>query len=168
MDDTVEFVLRGVLIGVGASALMDVWSLVLRRRFHVPTLDYAQLGRWVGHFPRGQFRHERIASAAPIPGERPLGWLLHYAIGITFAFLLLAIVGLDWAHRPTIGPALVIGLGTIAGPWLVMQPGMGAGFAGSRTPNPRATRMRNLGTHTVYGVGLYVCAAALALVSSGA
>jgi hypothetical protein len=162
-----EFVLTAVLIGVGASALMDLWSLVLRRRFHVPTLDYAMLGRWVGHLGRGRYRHERIAQATPIPGERPLGWLVHYAIGVTFAFPLLAIWGLDWAHAPTIWPALFIGLATIAGPWLVMQPGMGAGIAGSRTPNPRATRLRNLGTHTVYGVGLYASAMALALVSSG-
>lgn len=43
-----------------------------------------------------------------------------------------------------------------------MQPGMGAGFAGSRTPDPAATRLRNLGTHAVYGVGLYLAALALA------
>lgn len=49
---------------------------------------------------------------------------------------------------------------TIAAPWLVMQPGMGAGVAASKTPNPRAARLRNLATHTVYGIGLYACAAA--------
>jgi hypothetical protein len=55
-----------------------------------------------------------------------------------------------------------VGLATILAPWLVMQPGMGAGIAGSRTPSPGRTRLRNLGTHTVYGVGLYLCALALA------
>jgi hypothetical protein len=48
-----------------------------------------------------------------------------------------------------------------------MQPAMGAGIAGSRNPNPRATRLRNLGTHAVYGVGLYFSALALSIVGRG-
>jgi hypothetical protein len=77
---------------------------------------------------------------------------------------LLAIWGLDWARSPTPWPALLVGLVTIAGPWFVMQPAMGAGVAGSRTPNPGATRLRNLATHIVYGVGMYATALAGAAV----
>jgi hypothetical protein len=44
-----------------------------------------------------------------------------------------------------------------------MQPAMGAGLAGSRTPDPRATRLRNLAMHAVYGIGLYVAAVALSV-----
>jgi Protein of unknown function (DUF2938) len=161
MSDSVEFLTQGVLIGVGGAALMDAWALLSRRAFNIQGLDYALLGRWIGHFPRRRFFHERIASADPIRGERPLGWVAHYAIGIAFAFLLLAIWGLDWARSPTIWPALLIGWGTIVAPWFVLQPGMGAGVAASRTPNPRAARLRNLATHTVYGIGLYVSAVAL-------
>jgi hypothetical protein len=163
MPDTLDLVLRGIAMGVTGSALMDVWSAVLRRRFGIPTLDYRLLGRWIGHFPRGRFVHERIAAAEPVIGEAPLGWLAHYAIGVTFAFLLLAIWGQTWLTSPTIWPALAVGIGTIVAPWFVMQPAMGAGVAGSKSPNPAATRLRNLGTHTVYGLGLYVAATALAL-----
>jgi Protein of unknown function (DUF2938) len=165
MPDAVELVARGVFIGLAGAAAMDLWSLLLRRRFNVPTLDYALLGRWIGYFPRGRFFHERIASAEPIRGERPLGWLAHYSIGIAFAFLLLAIWGLGWTRSPTIWPALLIGLGTVVAPWFVLQPGMGAGIAASRTPNPRAARLRNLATHTVYGIGLYGSAVALSILS---
>lgn len=163
MSDTVEFLARGAVIGVAGAAAMDLWSLVLRRRYHVPTLDYALLGRWIGYFPRGRFFHQRIASAKPVVGERALGWLAHYAIGVTFALLLLAIWGLDWARTPTILPPMVVGLGTVVAPWFVMQPGMGIGFAASRTPNPRATRLRNVATHAIYGVGLYLSAVALSV-----
>lgn len=52
MNEVTEFLALGALIGMGGAALMDVWSLVLRRRFGIPTLDYALLGRWIGHFPR--------------------------------------------------------------------------------------------------------------------
>jgi hypothetical protein len=88
----------------------------------------------------------------------------HYSIGIAFAFLLLAVWGLDWARSPTILPPMLIGLGTIVAPWFILQPGMGAGIAGSKTPDPRAARLRNLATHTVYGIGLFVTAVALTIV----
>lgn len=137
---------------------MDLWSLLLRRGLHVSTLDYAMLGRWVGHFSRGQFFHERMASADPVPRERLLGWLVHYSIGIWFASGLLAISGLDWIQSPTVWPPLLVGIATILAPWFVMQPAMGGGVAGSRSPNPTATRLRNVGTHAIYGVGLYLSA----------
>jgi hypothetical protein len=163
MSDVTGLLMGSALIGIGGGALMDVWSLVLRRGFGIPTLDYALLGRWIGHFPRGRFIHDRIAAAPPVAGERPLGWLAHYAIGVTFALLLLAIWGLEWVRSPTILPAMLIGLGTIVAPWFVMQPAMGAGIAGSKTPDPQATRLRNLGTHAVYGIGLYLTALAVSL-----
>ena len=160
---TLELIASGVLIGLGAAALMDVWGLVLRRGFGVSMLDYALLGRWIGHLAHGQVTHQRIGSSEPVRGERAIGWAAHYAIGIAFAFVLLVLVGPGWLQAPTLGPALLVGLATILAPWLVMQPGMGAGIAGSRTPSPGATRLRNLGTHTVYGVGLYISAALLAI-----
>lgn len=162
MSEPLEFVLRGVILGVGASALMDLWGLVLRRGFGVPTLDYALLGRWLGHMRNGVFVHDRIGASAPVPHERALGWAAHYGIGITFAWGLLALWGLDWARSPSIVPPMAVGLGTILAPWLLMQPGMGAGFAGARTPNPTATRLRNVGTHAVYGFGLFLMALVLA------
>jgi hypothetical protein len=166
MPDGLVLAVGGIVLGVTGSALMDVWSVALRR-FGIPTLDYRLLGRWIGHFPRGKFLHDRIASAEPIRGEQALGWLAHYAIGVAFAFVLLALWGVAWLRSPTMVPALLIGLGTIVAPWFVMQPAMGAGIAGSRTPDPTATRVRNLGTHLVYGVGLYISAVALSTLSPG-
>jgi len=36
-----------------------------------------------------------------------------------------------------------------------MQPAMGAGVAGARTPHPTRTRLQSLITHTIFGLGLY-------------
>lgn len=163
MTGAVELVVRGVLVGAGGAGLMDAWGLLARRAFGIQGLDYALLGRWIGHLPRGRFFHARIASSEPVRGERLLGWAAHYAIGVAFALLLLAIWGLAWARSPTIGPPLLIGMGTILAPWLVMQPAMGAGIAASKTPDPRAARLRNLATHAVYGLGLYLTALLLSL-----
>jgi hypothetical protein len=105
--------------------------------------------------PRGRFRHDSIAAAPPVHGERLIGWTAHYLIGVAFAAILLGIWGLAWIHRPTIGPALVVGICTVAAPFLVMQPGMGAGIAASRTPRPAAARFQSLVTHAIFGLGLY-------------
>lgn len=161
MNSTTEIPLTGVIIGVAGAALIDLWSLALRRIFHVTTLDYALLGRWIGHFRSGRFLHSRIASAPPVRGERVLGWTAHYGIGIGFAFVLLALSGSHWADSPTIVPALIVGIGSIVAPWFIMQPAFGAGIAGSRTAHPAAGRLRNLGTHTVFGLGLYLSALVL-------
>jgi hypothetical protein len=155
VTDAVGLSIAIVAMGAAGAALMDVWSLALRRLWKVPTLDYALLGRWIGHVLRGRFRHERIAAAAPIPGERPLGWLAHYGIGIAFAVPVVILGGPGWLANPTPAPAMLVAMATILAPWLVMQPGMGLGFAASRSPNPRATRLRNLATHAIYGLGLY-------------
>ena len=163
MNDLLEVLARGALLGVAGAALMDAWAWLVRRTTGVRGLDYALLGRWIGHIARGRLFHERIADASPIIGERPLGWLSHYAIGVAFAIVLLGIWGLDWARSPTILPALALGLATIVAPWFVMQPAMGTGLAGSRTPDPRATRLRNLAMHAAYGVGLYVAAVVLSV-----
>src|SRR4051812_18989584 len=97
MNQTIEYVVRALMIGVGATLVMDAWALLLKR-FGVPSLNFAFLGRWIGHLPEGMFVHESIAKAAPVRGELALGWAAHYSIGISFAALLLAVSGLTWAR----------------------------------------------------------------------
>lgn len=161
MSDSVEFVLRAVAIGAGATLVMDGWAWLLRR-FGIPSLNFALLGRWIGHLPRGKWLHANIAQAAPVRGERLLGWCAHYSIGITFAGLLLAVFGLRWARAPSAAPALIIGVVTAVAPLFVLQPAMGAGIASSRTPRPVFNTAKSLVTHTVFGCGLYVAALATA------
>jgi hypothetical protein len=107
---------------------------------------------------RGRFRHDPIAASPQVRGERLIGWTAHYLTGIAFAAVLLALWGLDWARDPTLGPALIVGIGSVAAPFLMMQPGMGAGIAASRTPRPGAARVQSLLTHAIFGLGLYAAA----------
>lgn len=145
-----------LLAGAGATALIDLWAVARRRLFGIPAPDYGLVGRWLAHMPRGRFRHVSIAAATPVRGERQIGWIAHYLIGISFASILPAIWGSAWIDHPTIGPALIVGIGTVAAPFLLMQPGMGAGLAASRTPRPAAARIQSLVTHGIFGLGLYV------------
>jgi len=143
-----------ILIGVGATALMDLWLLALAR-LGVPTSSFALIGRWVGHLPRGRFAHTAIAQAAPIAAERPLGWLTHYAVGIAFAGILVGFMGPAWLLQPTPWPALAFGVATVVVPLFVMQPAMGAGFAASKTAAPLKNCLRSTVNHAVFGAGLY-------------
>lgn len=150
---------RAVAIGIGATAVMDLW-LMLLKALGLPTLNFALLGRWVAHMPRGRWAHEAIAKAAPVRGELALGWAAHYLTGITFAVLLAALAGPPWLRAPTLAPALCFGIGTVVLPFFVMQPAMGAGVASSRTQTPVLNVLKSLANHTVFGLGLYAAALA--------
>jgi hypothetical protein len=146
--------LNALLIGVGATAFMDVTSLI-RARLGAPFPDYGLVGRWLAHAARGKPAHAAIAEAPQIKGEALIGWIAHYVIGIGYAaLLLLAFPG--WASAPTPAPAMLVGIATVLAPFLVMQPGMGMGFFAARTPQPNVVRLRSLITHALFGLGLYV------------
>ena len=157
-----DYLTYALLIGAGATALIDAWALARKRLLGIPSLDYALVGRWLAYLARGRFRHERIAASPPVRHERLIGWIAHYLIGAAFAAVLLAVWGLDWARHPTLVPALLVGIGSVVAPFFVMQPGMGAGIAASRTPRPAAARVQSLITHAIFGLGLYATALVLA------
>jgi len=160
VPETVEALVRSAAIGIGATALMDLWGIARTRLLRMPATDYALVGRWVAYLPRGRLRHDPIAASPRVRGERAIGWTVHYLTGIAFASVLLAVWGLDWARSPTLAPALIVGIGSVAAPFLVMQPGMGAGLAARRMPRPGHVRLHSLITHAVFGCGLYLAAVA--------
>jgi hypothetical protein len=143
------------IIGIGATAAMDLWGIARKPLLGVAPPNYALVGRWIAHMFHGCFRHDSIAASAPVRGEHIIGWTAHYLIGIAFAALLIGIWGFAWVRHPTMGPALGVGIGTVAAPFLLMQPAMGAGIAASRTPHPASARLQSLMTHAVFGLGLY-------------
>ena len=155
-----DYLASTFLIGAGATAATDLWAIARRRLLSIPPPNYGLVGRWIAHMPRGRFRHDSIAAAAPVGGERLVGWTAHYLIGIAFAAILPVVWGPEWIRNPTIGPALIVGIGTVAAPFLVMQPGMGAGIAASRTPRPAAARLQSVLMHAIFGLGLYAAGVA--------
>jgi len=154
----IDYVIAAIAIGIGATVLMDVWNLFLKRAFGIPSLNYCLLGRWVAHMLSGSFRHVSIGSASPKPFECTAGWITHYTIGATLALVFVLIVSPDWLLQPTLVPALLYGIVTVVFPFLVLQPSLGLGVASAKTRNPTQARIKSLATHTVFGFGLYVCA----------
>ncbi len=160
MTDTA---IRILLVGVGATLIMDLWGWLLRRVYGVAGLDYRLFGRWLGHILHGQFRHDGIGRASAVPAETLIGWAAHYGLGIAFALGLVLVAGSDWLQQPTLLPAVLAGLVTVTLPYFVMQPAFGLGVAGARTPDPTAARLRSLITHLVFGTGLYLAAQLVAV-----
>ncbi|WP_342650576.1 DUF2938 domain-containing protein [Pseudomonas sp. REB1044] len=148
-------------IGIGATVVMDLWSLILKR-LGVATLDFAMVGRWAGHLLKGRFKHTAIAKAESVRRERWVGWVIHYAVGVMFSVVLVSVMGTGWLLTPTLGPALVVGVVTVVAPLCILQPAMGAGFFASKTPTPLVNCIKSLITHLVFGAGLFLSAQVLA------
>lgn len=150
-----ELVLKGAMIGTGATALIDLWAMALNRGFGLPRPNWGLVGRWVWHLRDGKVFHDAIGNAAPYSGELALGWAFHYAVGILYGVVLALLVGSGWFEQPTFVPAFILGIVTVGAGWFLLAPGMGAGWASSRAPNPTKVRVLNLVSHTVFALGLY-------------
>ncbi len=153
-----DIAVAAVVIGVGATAFMDVFAWFQRKFFKIPGLDYAWVGRWIIGMLQGQFFHATILQSRPRRHERVVGWVFHYGIGVLFVLLMLGFVNADWYLAPTIWGPLGVGMLSLCAPFFVMQPGFGFGVAASKTPAPWVARRRSLIAHLSFGVGVYAAA----------
>ncbi|NQZ32043.1 MAG: DUF2938 domain-containing protein [Oceanospirillaceae bacterium] len=152
-----NLITNSIIIGVGATIVMDVWALILQR-IGITSLNYALVGRWIIYMSSGRFRHNDITTAQPIKTELKIGWVAHYIIGIIFAAALILLTGNEWLNTPSVQPAILFGILTVCFPFFLMQPGMGFGIAAAKTPTPNIARLRSLMTHLIFGLGLYLSA----------
>ena len=157
----VDLLIWAVVVGFGATFLLDLWTVLLNRAFAVPLPNYCFIGRWLRHMANGAFTHPSIAAATEQPAECPIGWIAHYTIGVLFALALVALATPQWLQSPTLTPALIFGIVTVGFPFFIMHPAFGLGLAASNAPNPTQARLRSLMNHVVFGFGLYLSALAL-------
>lgn len=145
-----------ITVGLVATAFLDLYLVFVQPRlFGSPFTGMGMFGRWCGHLPKGKVIHTNISKAEPINGEKLIGWIGHYVIGIVFAGVVVFIWGTDWLQAPALAPAMIVGIVSVLAPFFIMQPGFGQGFAASRTSNPWAARIRSIVSHIVFGFGLY-------------
>ena len=67
---TPDLLVRILLTGAGATLCMDLWALLLKRRFGIPSLDYALVGRWFLGMFDGRWFHATIVTAPPRRNNR--------------------------------------------------------------------------------------------------
>jgi hypothetical protein len=118
--EEIEIVITAVLIGIGGTVVLDLWATLLWRFFGVPATNWAMVGRWVGHMPRGHFIHENIGKAAPVSGEHATGWVVHYVIGIVYGLLLVGLWGVEWLRQPTLLPPMILALALLVAPYFII------------------------------------------------
>lgn len=155
MEQRVKLTLRVILIGVGATLIMDAWAITAEAAFRIPQSNFAMVGRWLGHMPGGDFTHDSIRAAAPIAYEAVLGWGAHYLIGILFAACFVVLFGQRQLSCPSLPLAILFGLVTVVFPFFLLQPALGAGVMAANRPDPDFARFKSLMTHFSFGVGLY-------------
>ena len=160
-----ELLLKGFGIGIGATALMDLWAVFLWKVCGQARPNWAPVGRWFWHLKNGTVFHNDIAKAEPYAHERALGWIGHYAVGILYGVVLALLAGAAWFASPTFLPAWILGMVTVGAGWFLLQPGLGLGIAASKLPNANKVRLFNLVSHTVFALGLYGTALLIACVA---
>jgi len=150
-----------ILVGIGATIIMDIWAWLQKRVLGIPSLDYALVARWVVLIPTGKLMHQPIMATPSVKGESFFGWALHYLIGIVFALVHVLVTGEAWLADPSMIVALITGILTLIFPFFIIQPCLGFGIAASKTPSPWKARGLSLLAHSFYGFGLYVAAVIL-------
>jgi hypothetical protein len=161
-----HILLIGALIGIGGTVAMDVWAVILWKGFGEGAPNYAAVGRWTYHLKNGTVFHDSIGKAAPYAHEQALGWAFHYFVGIVYGIVLALFMGQAWLAAPTLLPALIWGIVTIAAGWFFLHPGLGLGWMASKAPNPTKVRAMGLIAHAVFALGMWI--AALLLVPASA
>jgi hypothetical protein len=153
-----DFLIRSIMMGVAATALLDIWALLLNRAFGFGMPNWAMGGRWFAHSLKGHVWHENIADSPTVTNELAIGWIGHYLIGILFAAAALLIGGAVWIKNPTWPIPIFVGLITVGCGWFLMQPGMGNGIAACKKPDATRIRILNILGHIVFGLGLWASA----------
>jgi hypothetical protein len=147
---------QGALLGLGANILFDLWQRLLALLPGQTPPDWALIGRWFWHLREGRVFHDDIGEAEPYSHERALGWIGHYVVGVAYGVVFALIVGPGWLAEPRVLPAWFFGIATVAFGWFLLQPGLGFGWAASKTLDPTRVRLFNLAGHTVFGLGLFL------------
>ncbi|OTG66737.1 DUF2938 domain-containing protein [Acinetobacter silvestris] len=144
------------IIAILATLWIDLYSFCLKRYFNIPSLDYKFVGRWIIYLFKGKTFHQTILQTPIVKGEKAIGWISHYLIGLIFSAIFILMVGKSWLANPQLLPALTFGLSTVIFPFLIMQPCFGFGVAASKLPQSNKARLKSLSTHALFGVGLYL------------
>lgn len=156
-----EILWRGTIMGMAGTIFMDVWAIILHRVFQQSAPNWGPVGRWFWHLPKGKIFHDNIADAKAHPNEVAIGWIAHYAVGIVYGILLALVVPPGWFAKPTFLLPFIVGIVTVGAGWFLLQPGLGLGWAASKTQSPNKVRAMNLVAHTIFALGMFLAALAV-------
>ena len=146
----------GILIGVCATIVMDLWLVIANRLFGFDKANWRPVGRWVVECMRGRVIHEDISLARSYAYENQVGWSYHYVVGAVYGLFFLYLISEKWIDLPLIISAVLFGWVTISAGWFFLHPCIGLGIALNKTANPQFGRLVGLIAHTAFGLGLWL------------
>lgn len=155
-----KIVYKTILVGMGATLFIDFWKLIASF-FEIKSRGILFFGRWLAYALEGQFLHNTIIQTPSANNEAFYGIIAHYGIGVIFAFLLPLIYSNKWLSKPTLLPAITVGLISLLPPIFIIQPLFGFGIAFSKIPDASQYVLKVFIIHLIYAVGLYLIAKAL-------
>ena len=85
-----------------------------------------------------------------------IGWTMHYLVGLAYGFGYLGLMVFVLERPPSLVSGLIFGAVSVVIPWVLMQPGLGAGIMARLAPNPWVPRLNALTSHVIYGAALFV------------
>jgi hypothetical protein len=149
-----NLVLTGVAAGVLGTLAMDVLNLLFSRTGVLLKIDAAMIGRMAAGWTSGRFRYAHPGEMKEVANERLLGYVTHYAIGVSLA--LPFVLGWDLLIGGPAPPpwAFAYGVATTAASWFFVYPSMGMGALGRRSPDGIKAPLSSLANHLFYGAGL--------------
>ena len=149
MTEAMEIIVAAVLVGIGGTAILDLFSFLMERFFGVPATNWRMVGRWLGHMPRGRFVQPDLKQAAPVSGEHAIGWIFHYLVGAGYGLLLVALWGAGWLQAPSFAPPMILVLVLLVLPFFRDDAWHGHGDRGGQDVepdrDPTEERLRALG-----------------------
>lgn len=143
-----------VIAGFMACIFMDSFQRLLFLMFKIPPSNWAMVGRWAGYLVlRGKIINPEIDTLPPITRELPLGWVVHYLVGIGYAVVYFLIREAGWLDNSLYSGA-IFGIASVIVPWFFFLPAMGKGMLARLTDNARLVCFLAVINHLVFGLGM--------------
>ena len=108
-----------------------------------------------GLISTGRLIANQLLEQPEVKHETPVGWIVHYGVGIFYAYVFAVLVQLELI-KPTIIDGLLFGIASVVVPWLFFMPALGIGILANKAPNPRLECALALMMHSIFGLSLGV------------
>ncbi|WP_434777927.1 DUF2938 family protein [Neisseria sp. Ec49-e6-T10] len=149
-----QILIKIIILGVGATAIMDMLGHVRNILLGIKSLDYSIVGRWILSWHDRKFFHPNIWASPKKRQEKTVGWLAHYLIGVIWVSILIFVQN-SWLDKPDFISAMILAAITSLFPFLLMQPAFGLGLFACKTTRPIKSIINTLISHFFFGVGIF-------------
>ena len=150
------FIIEGIISGIIATLLFDIFQISLTFAYGVNKAKWDLAGRYFIGISKGKYIQEDLDGEPVEQNELFIGYVVHYLIGVIYG-LIYVIINSLLLSEPSLLLALVIGFLTVLGSWCLMMPyAYNLGFFGSKIEEQKQIIVQNLLFHFVFGVGLFL------------